>query len=524
VGQPQSQSAEADRIIGRIVAGEKQYTENLKKYSPRVETYLQYGRPEGEPGDPVKNDAYFLGRLDYSNKAEEISFTGGPYGERTDRMSKGLSHLFLNEFATSTMVDSANFNQQHYTFEPVGWEYLGDVRCLAIDVHPLGNAGAGAFTGRIWVEDHNYAIVRLNGTRINPARFRFYTHFDSWRENLRPGEWLPAYIYSEESDLGTKIRYKANTRFWGYDLSAPHQEEEWTKILVETPAPVRDTTDASPDMSPIESKRQLELQAERNVLNRLEKARLIAPAGPVDKVLETVLNNLVITNQLDSLPTLHCRVMLTSPLESFALSYTIVLSRGLIDVLPDEPSLAMVLAHELAQVVLGHKLDTKYAFNDRLLLPDEEILAKLDLANDSKEEDVADAKALEFLKNSPYKDKLGNAGLFLRAAVAAAPLTPALFGAHLGNRLGTNSGVLWMQGLTGSPETTGAKMDQIAALPLGSRVQVNAWDGSITFANRKAVALVDPSEKMPFRVSPLFPHLVRYEEVNNAKEVVSRAQ
>jgi len=40
----------------------------------------------------------------------------------------------------------------------------------------------------------------------------------------------------------------------------------------------------------------------------------------------------------------------------------------------------MVLSHELAHVVLGHRLDTKYAFGDRILMPDERLLAYFDLA------------------------------------------------------------------------------------------------------------------------------------------------
>jgi hypothetical protein len=232
--------------------------------------------------------------------------------------------------------------------------------------------------------------------------------------------------------------------------------------------------------------------------------------------METVLNNLVVTNHLDTLPPLHCRVMLTSNLEAFTLRYTIVLSRGLIDVLPDEPALAMILAHELGHVVLGHRLDTKYAFNDRMLMSDEEILSKLDLARTRRQEDDADAKAIELLRNSPYKDKLGNAGLFLKATAMAVPNLPNLFGAHLGNRLADSHGVMRMSVLMGSaPRVQVANVDQIAALGLGSRVQVNGWDGSVTFPNRKAVALVDPSEKLPFRVSPLFPHLTWLEGTNN---------
>ena len=58
------------------------------------------------------------------------------------------------------------------------------------------------------------------------------------------------------------------------------------------------------------------------------------------------------------------------------------------------------------------------------------------------------------------------------------------------------------------PEVKPSKsLDQIAALPLGSRVQVNAWDGTVSFNNRKVEPLIDASEKMPFRVTPVIPYL-----------------
>ena len=79
---------------------------------------------------------------------------------------------------------------------------------------------------------------------------------------------------------------------------------------MDAPAPIRDRSEHAADMSPVESQRQLSIEAEHNVLDRLEKARLIAPPGPVDKVLETVVNNLRATNQLDNLPPIQCRVML----------------------------------------------------------------------------------------------------------------------------------------------------------------------------------------------------------------------
>src|ERR1035438_1284810 len=103
----------------------------------------------------------------------------------------------------------------------------------------------------------------------------------------------------------------------------------------------------------------------------------MAPDGDVDQVMQTVVNNLIISNNLTIQPEVRTRVLLTTPLESFTIGHTIVLSRGLVDVLPDEASLAMVLAHELAHIALGHALDTKFAFNDRMFFPDPQTFERL---------------------------------------------------------------------------------------------------------------------------------------------------
>jgi len=156
-------------------------------------------------------------------------------------------------------------------------------------------------------------------------------------------------------------------------------------------------------------------------------------AGEVDKVLQTVVNNMMITNNIDLPRPVRCRVLLTSPLETFSVGNTIVLSRGLVDVLPDEASLAMVLSHELAHIALGQNVGSKYAYNDRMLFADETTYANLGFRHDDVEEQSADKKALDLLKNSPYAQKLDSAGLFLRMLSARGEALPGLLSAHLGN-------------------------------------------------------------------------------------------
>ena len=223
------------------------------------------------------------------------------------------------------------------------------------------------------------------------------------------------------------------------------------------------------------------------------------------------MNNLEITNNIELPRPVRTRVLTTSPLETFSVGNTIVVSRGLIDVLPDEGSLAMVLSHELAHIVLGHNLGSQYAFNDRMLFSDEGTFANLGFKHIPEEETAADKKAIEMLKASPYAQKLETAGLFIKALQVRAPQLTALLQAHLGNSMIDNGTVTRMAALVnGAPALDWNKLDQIAALPLGGRVKLNAWDDKVEMVKAQPVAITSARDKMPFEVTPFFPRLSRY--------------
>jgi hypothetical protein len=189
---------------------------------------------------------------------------------------------------------------------------------------------------------------------------------------------------------------------------------------------------------------------------------------------------------------------------------TIVVSRGLIDTLPDESSLAMVLSHELAHIVLGHNLGSKYAFNDRMLFSDEGTYQNLGFKHIPEEEAAADKKAVEFLKSSPYAQKLDTPGLFIKALQTRATSLAALLTTHLGNSLSENGTVIRMAALaTSGPALDMNKLDQIAALPLGGRVKMNGWTNRVELIKSQPVAITSARDKMMFEVTPFFPRLLR---------------
>ncbi len=516
---PNAAPASFDQVVDRITAREHATLQELRKYAPVVETYIQNMRPDRDLGYAPESDTYFLGRMDMSKGARrDRSYMPRPSFMRAfrDKLTQFYSLKYLPlGFMQMIVMDDSSFDRAHYDFKFVRREFIGDVRCLVIDVSPKRNAGKGRFLGRIWAEDQNFNIVRFNGSYGPPPHFSTYLHFDSWRLNMQPGLWLPAYVYSEESQIperfGLKmLRFKSQTRLWGYDEAHIGHHEEFSTITVDSPR-VKDESQAAQDANPQQAQRAWEHMAESNVLDRLEVAGLLAPEGDVDKVLNTVINNLEVTNQLNIQPEVRARVLLTAPLESFTVGHTIVLSRGLIDVLPDEATLAAVVAHELAHISLGHELDTRFAFSDRMIFPDEQTFQRLAMRRAERDEAEADARAVAFLRNSPYKDKLGNAGLFLEALKARERQLPNLLRAHLGNSMELRKGNLRMRDLmNGAPQLQIRNKDQVAALPLGARLRLDPWSDRLERSKTPRVALISAREKMPFEVTPFYPYVSRY--------------
>src|ERR1700685_1079333 len=304
--------------------------------------------------------------------------------------------------------------------------------------------------------------------------------------------------------MGNHVRFKSQTRLWGYNLKNVGRQEEFSELTIESPNAIQDQA-ASTDRSPIEAQREWQHQAEINVVDRLQRTGLVAPPGEVDKVLETVVNNIEVTNNLDIQPDVRCRVMLTGTLEMFSIGHTIVLSRGLIDVLPDEASLATMLAQELADIILTKPSTDQWGFNDTTTVTATEALGHFSFKDTPEQVHQANQKALELLKNSPYKDKLASAGLFLKQLDADSKALPALINPHLGNRV-----FLASQLMTLAPNLDSTKLEQISALPIGARVKVDPWTDQVELINAKPVHITSTREKMPFEITPFAPYLTRF--------------
>ena len=234
--------------------------------------------------------------------------------------------------------------------------------------------------------------------------------------------------------------------------------------------------------------------------------------GYEDKVLGQIVINLIVPNNLAFTDQVHARILLTDTIEATTVGNTILLSKGLVDSLPSEEAIAAVIAMELAHVAMGHHIDTRYAFNDRLLFPDESTFQRINMYHSDHDNAEAAKKAMEYLQASMYKDRLANAGLYFAQLVDRSKELKAQNTPTLGDSLLKADGTPWMADLEKmAPKLDWDDLTQTAALPLGSWLKIDPWDDPIHMLDAKRYAPMNARDKMPFEVTPIFYKLQRYE-------------
>jgi hypothetical protein len=302
-------------------------------------------------------------------------------------------------------------------------------------------------------------------------------------------------------------------------LTLPTRDSENVSVKVDDAV---DSSQDSQDVGPLQATRAWVTQAENNVVDRLVQAGLVAPLDPdpngyEHKILDQIVINLEVPNNLAFSDPIHARVMLTDTIEATTVGNTILISKGLIDTLPNEPGIASVIAMELAHVAMGHHIDTRYAFNDRLLFPDTATFQRIDMYHTDHDNVEAAKRAMAYLNNSLYKDQLPDAGLYYAQLADREKALKALTTPKLGDSLLKPDGTPWMADLEHmSPKINWDDLAQRPANPLGFWLKTDPWDDEVHQLNAKIYSYMNPRDKMPFEVTPVFYKLRRYEATDIA--------
>ncbi len=411
----------------RIFAGERNMIAGLRDTSPVLETYLQSLWPNAKES-PI-DDAYFLSTINFkrdlsslghSRRGYQTFLFGGIPASRKVRLNNGTKWaLSPDGYLDMMFVDIEDFDADTYDLKYLQKDTWGRTSCLIFSVAPKNTRRGGQFKGQIWVETSNFKIIRIEGTfTVSPLSFLkrqvggkvpLYFSFESVREEVAPGYWLPSYTYFDENRRWQDIYHNGETDFhyrghifiWGYKNTNP-----------ETVAKGGDDSD---------------------VILRLEKDKLLASPGPVEQRLNAIARQILVASDIH-LPDIRCRVLLTTPIEIFSVGDTIVLSRGLLNILPDESVIAVLLAREIANLTMGGiRIRPKTLFHGSLF---HETGTKdfegLGIYESSEEDAAAWKNALVLANRAGYSNGIGYTSLFFAQLVQHSKQIPNLVQARFG--------------------------------------------------------------------------------------------
>jgi hypothetical protein len=513
VARAEGDASSGNELMHRIIKREHDVAKDLERFHPIVETYVQVmNLRQGEL--TLSYDRHFVSLAEFAGGLRALRFKPRNMqiwrniAEYSDSVRPTTLEYDPSGFVAMAYPDPSTFDLEHYRFQYLTREFLGEVRCLVFEVTPTAMRQGGLFEGKVWVEDQDLTIVRFNGVYKGSNMMGKYFHFDSWRVNSGEGRWLPAAIYSGETGLPccgfwklnwTKIRFKARTTFWGYDLHLAESEKESAKITVDPSSPVGDEAGSSDPPGPTVPLRAGERQGDDNLSEHLERVGLLSPVGEVEKTLQTVVNNIEVTNNLSIEPEIQCRVLLTSNLESAVVGHTIILSRGLIDVLPDETTLAAVLAHNLAHIALEGYAETKFSGADELTFGPRDVARKLRFVHSPKQEEQASSLAREWMSKSPYKDSLGSVTRFVAELRSKSRHIDRILEGNIGESLYDTLDA----GHVHSEDIASNGTIEIRALPLAGRIAIDPWSDKLSFLKAPGSQVYSQSDNLPFEVTPV---------------------
>ncbi|HTV08296.1 MAG TPA: hypothetical protein VMD97_04545 [Candidatus Aquilonibacter sp.] len=511
-------------LIDKSVVREAAVIKALRARAPIVETYIQNMRPDPVMGQVPESDVHFLGRINFG----KIIGDNGYIQDKQDTKGflkhslsylTGLSgslHLTYNRagFVQMLLVDSNSYNRQTYTFSFLRNDFLGTIPTVVFDVQPTKKDAVGRFAGRIWIDRNSGNIVRFNGSFSGGQKdYKEYYHFDSWRTNVQEGLWLPTSVYIEESDpkspQGT-LKFKAVNHIWGYSLKVPQSDADETDLQV---VGAQDESQQASDVSPLQAQREWVEQAEDNVIDRLYTAGLIDAPSDFDKILEALANNILAYNNIPLDRPIKVRTLLTEPLESLSVGDTILLSKGLIDTtaVPTADgaqqmgNLNALLAFQVAHIVLGHHIDTKYAFSDRLMFPTESAFEKLPMHHTDADNEAAAKKAIELLSAKELEGGEQYFSLYLQQLQAREKGLKALTDPQIGDGLLRPDGTFWMQALISKgPKLNNSDLKQQAAMPLSQFLRFDPWTDQVIKMNTAYEPLLSARDKLPFEITPVY--------------------
>jgi TonB family protein len=207
--------AEAEKIISKFTAKEGEFRRALNSYSFKRDALIQSIGMGGQVVGEYHRVSTFTFD-DMGNRFEKISFF--PMSSMPEITQEDIDDLGgVEPFALEpSKID-------RYNIRYAGKEKIDELNLFIFDVSPKvmpnPKTKERLFSGRIWVEDQDYQIVKTKGKGVPETKTNKFPTVETYREHIDGRYWFPTYSYADEElifENGGSLHVRMKVRYMDF--------------------------------------------------------------------------------------------------------------------------------------------------------------------------------------------------------------------------------------------------------------------------------------------------------------------
>jgi len=188
----------AEEIIQHFAAKEKEFRLARDQYTFRQTVKVQ--TVDGDTVDGEYQQVFDVTFDDQGRKSKNVVFAPQTTLVRLQMTQEDLDDI---ENRLPFVLTSDEIGE--YSILYVGQQQEDELHCYVFDVAPKEIVGKKRyFQGRIWVDDHDFQIVKTYGKTVPDIRKKkdnenLFPKFTTWREQIDGKYWFPTYTKADDT-------------------------------------------------------------------------------------------------------------------------------------------------------------------------------------------------------------------------------------------------------------------------------------------------------------------------------------
>ncbi len=187
-----------DQIIQRFAAKEKEFKEAREQY-----TYRQSVTVQTLDGDTVTGEYKEVFDVAYDDKGRHLENVVFAPESTLDNGGISMSPEDLDDIRHRLPFVLTSDEVGEYDILYVGQQQEDELHCYVFDIAPKKIEGKKRyFQGRVWVDDHDFQIVKTFGKTVPDIRHKnnenLFPKFTTWRQQVDDKYWFPAYTKADD--------------------------------------------------------------------------------------------------------------------------------------------------------------------------------------------------------------------------------------------------------------------------------------------------------------------------------------